>query len=77
MKGVLSMANYDLGNKNDMNKFMRDIERDLTQQVKKDALVKNYDIDCPHCSENVSVPVGKSLCPKCSEEIDLKLDFNF
>lgn len=49
----------------------------LDEVVKEAAVAKatemTYDIACPHCHAAINVPVGKSVCPACGGEIDLKL----
>lgn len=36
------------------------------------AMGMTYDIECPHCHAAISVSAGKSVCPACGGEIDLK-----
>ena len=52
----------------------------LDEVVKEAAVAKatemTYDIACPHCHAAINVPVGKSVCPACGGEIDLKLKFD-
>lgn len=49
----------------------------LEKAVKEAAMAKaaemTYDIACPHCHAAINAPVGKSVCPACGGEIDLKL----
>ncbi len=67
---------YNLGNKSDMNKLMKDIEKQIKDDAKHQLKLQKYDITCPHCQAPVSVYAGKSNCPFCKEEIDLKLDIH-
>lgn len=52
----------------------------LDKAVRDAAMAKaaemTYDIACPHCHAAINVPVGKSVCPACDGEIDLKLKLN-
>lgn len=68
---------YDLNSKRDMNKFSEDLKNQAYDFAKKSAKSDTYAIDCPHCESEVNVPVGKSICPLCSKEIDLTLNFDF
>lgn len=74
---MFNIAKFNLGKSSDMNKFMRALENDIKDVARKQAASRSYDVECPHCHQSVHVPVGKSACPKCGEEIDLKLDINF
>ena len=40
------------------------------------AMEMTYDIECPHCHAAISVSAGKSVCPACGGEIDLKFKFD-
>lgn len=68
---------YDLSKKSDMRKFQSDLESQVIDAAKQTAMGEKYDVECPHCGQPVTVPVGKSRCPKCKNIIDLTLDFNF
>lgn len=68
---------YNIGKNSDMNRFARDLEKEVIGQAKQAAQRQMYNINCPHCGEEVNVPTGKSLCPKCKGEIDLTLNFHF
>lgn len=52
----------------------------LDKVVRDAAMAKaaemTYDIACPHCHAAINAPVGKSVCPACGGEIDLKLKLN-
>lgn len=52
----------------------------LDEVVKEAAVAKatemTYDIACPHCHAAISVSAGKSVCPACGGEIDLKFKFD-
>ena len=52
----------------------------LDKVVRDAAMVKasemTYDIACPHCHAAISVSAGKSVCPACGGEIDLKFKFD-
>ena len=47
----------------------------LLEAMKSAVKDKKFDIACPHCGKEVSVPEGKSKCPSCGQTIDLSLNF--
>ena len=52
----------------------------LDKAVKEAAMAKamemTYDIECPHCHADINVSAGRSICPACGGEIDLKFKFD-
>lgn len=68
---------YNLNSASDMRRF----QKDLTNQVESIAVnslyQRSYNITCPHCSAQISIPPGKSFCPVCRNEINLDLNINF
>lgn len=71
------MATIDLSTDSGMKDFEKAVREQAIATAKQEALKRSYDVECPHCHSKLSVPVGKSLCPKCSKEINLDLDFKF
>ncbi|MQW24106.1 MULTISPECIES: hypothetical protein [unclassified Lactococcus] len=71
------MANFNLNSSKSMKDFEKVLTKKATELAKKRAKEREYTIDCYHCDTKVTVPVGKSICPNCSEEIDLNLDLKF
>lgn len=61
----------------DSSNFEKNLKKEMNKAVKNEANSRQYDVTCPQCSKTTSVPVGKSLCPNCSQEIDLDLKFKF
>ncbi|MFT9414817.1 hypothetical protein [Leuconostoc falkenbergense] len=35
-----------------------------------------FDIQCPHCAQEITIPVDAVECPKCHERIDLNVRFD-
>lgn len=68
---------YNLGSKSDMRKFEKNLKEAMLDKTKEIAIDRKYDIKCPGCGDEISVPVGKSSCPNCSSEIDFNLKFDF
>jgi len=68
---------YNLGNSSDMRRFEKDLKKEIQDKTVEELHSRKYDVTCPSCGASVSVPTGKSRCPRCHEEIDLKLDINF
>ncbi len=60
-----------------MRRFAKDLKREIIDAAKTQALDNKYEVTCPACSHKIKVPVGKSVCPICGEEIDLHLNFDF
>jgi predicted amidophosphoribosyltransferase len=67
---------YNLGSKSDMRKFMKDFNREVINDVKSQALNGEFEVTCPSCSNDITVPAGKSICSVCGEEIDLQIEFD-
>lgn len=65
-----------MGKPSDMRKFMKALEKDAKDIVTKQAVTAKYDIECPKCHANIKAQPGRNVCPKCGEEINLKLDIN-
>lgn len=53
-------------NKSALNKVVKDA-------AMAKAMEMTFDIECPHCHATINVPAGRSVCPACGGEIDLKL----
>lgn len=67
-------STYKLSSKSDMKQYAKDLEQRIKDAAIEEMMSRMYDVTCPTCGTSVKVPVGKSLCPKCGEEIDLQLD---
>lgn len=75
LKVGMPMKNtYKLSSKSDMKQFEKDLEQRIKNAAIEEAMRRMYDVTCPTCGASVKVPTGKSLCPKCNEEIDLQLN---
>lgn len=48
----------------------------LTDQISKSLNERDYEVECPHCGKNITIPVGKSACPYCKNIVDLSLKIN-
>lgn len=68
---------YNLSSKSDMKQYAKDLERRIKDAAIEEAMSRMYDVTCPTCGASVKSPAGKSVCPKCGEEIDLQLDVKF
>ena len=57
-----------------MNKFMKDIEKDIKKHAKKELSNSTLEIECPKCKKvlNVSFRNNRGRCPSCNELINLK-----
>lgn len=64
----MSMDGFDAG------RFMKDLEHDIMENAKEQALEQEYDVECPHCNADIRLVPGKRLCPKCGETIDFQLN---
>ena len=69
--------NYDLFSSSDMRRLSKDLNKAVEEEAREAAKKMKYDIECPYCNAAISVPPGKSTCPRCHKEINLTLDFNF
>ena len=61
--------------KSSIQKLAESLDSKVKSIAKKEASKKKYDIACPNCKADVTVPLGKSACPACNGEIDLIPDF--
>lgn len=68
------MATFNLNT--DMDKFMKSLESDIKDSVRIQLEQETYEVECPKCGTVFEAPAGKSKCPACKEEINLKLDIN-
>lgn len=68
---------YDINSKSDMDKLMRDMEKQLREKSVSALGQKKYEVTCPHCGAVVQVPPEKSNCTRCGNQIDLTLDIKF
>lgn len=68
---------YNLGSTSDMRRFTRDLENQISASVENHLYSQTYDVTCPHCNRKISVPVGKSRCPFCGNDIDLNLNIGY
>ena len=71
------LLEYNLGSSSDMRKFKKDMENAIKEKAKENISGRDFDVLCPQCKSKVSVPAGRSLCPVCGMEIDVKLQFDF
>ena len=53
------------------------LENTLLEAARQKASEMNFDIECPHCGVQVTVPAGISVCPACGNQIDLNVNINF
>ena len=67
---------YDLFSASDMRRLKRELVKDAQAAVEEDAMSESYEINCPHCNEEISIKPGRTLCPKCGGEIELNLDID-
>lgn len=62
---------YDLSNKSDMKKFEKDLDAkvlDIATESIKNGTEIEY--ECPNCHKQISIHVGKNVCPYCNLEIE-------
>lgn len=68
------MKKYNLGNKNDMKKFGKELNR-LTEAAAIKAMKnRTFKIECPNCEASVYVKIGRNICSSCGQEINFQLD---
>lgn len=67
---------FDITSKSDMKKFKDHLHNAVVEEATAAVNAMNFDINCPDCDAAISVPVGRSSCPNCNQEIDLNLDIN-
>lgn len=53
------------------------LEKTLVEAAKEKASEMSFDVKCPHCGAQVTIPAGISVCPACGNQIDLKVNINF
>lgn len=68
---------YNLGKKSDMKRFERDILKKVTSIAEQNVLSRDYEVECPHCHNKVSVPNGFSYCPKCHGAINTNVNITW
>ena len=68
---------FDITKRSDMQKLTQNLENEIFDIAKQKLSNQNFDVNCPHCNSQISVPSGLSLCPICGKEVNLTLDFSF
>lgn len=68
---------YNLFSKSDMKRLSRDLENTMRSNIEQQVNSRCYRVECPHCHSYVSTTPGKSICPFCRKEIDLKLNISY
>lgn len=53
------------------------LKQTILDKAREDISHRNFDVTCPHCNSEVTVPAGESPCPVCGKEINLTLNFKF
>lgn len=61
---------YNLSKKTDVNKFVKDMEKELAKQVKR----TKFDFVCPSCSRKLKVKVGQNKCPHCNAALQFNVN---
>ena len=59
-----------------MKKFNQNLETAIIDKAVAQISQRSFEVTCPHCNSMINVPSGKSICPICCNEVDLKLDFD-
>lgn len=68
---------YDISKASDIKKFSKDLEKAIIGEAQNTLYGRSYNISCPHCHRQITVPAGKSVCPLCRNDIDLQLSIKF
>jgi len=68
---------YSLSSKSDMNRFAKDLEKQVYSYAEQQILSRTYDVECPDCHSKISIKPGKSRCPICHNEIDFNLNIKY
>lgn len=69
--------NYNLGNKSDMSRLERDLNKSVQNMAVNALQSKTISVACPRCKRNFSAHSGTNTCPFCRRPVNLKLDINF
>lgn len=48
-------------------------EDEIMDAVKNSVKDEEFDLECPHCSKQISVKVGKNKCPYCKNIVNVEL----
>ena len=48
--GILMKKRYNLGNRSDMKRFTKDLEKEIKEAAIKDAMSRTYEVICPTCA---------------------------
>jgi len=70
------MGKAIISNSSDMKKFDKNIKDKMLNIVQNNLENREYGINCPNCSEQISVLSGKNTCPFCRKEINVNLGIN-
>lgn len=68
---------YNLGNKSDMRRFERDLNKSVQNMTINALRSQAITIECPYCKRSFSACSGSNTCPYCRRSVDLKLNIDF
>ncbi len=68
---------YNLGKPSDMERFKKDLVKEVKENARKQIRSQIFTTQCPKCRKAIDIPAGINRCPKCGTKIDLQLNINF
>ncbi len=68
---------YRAGNKNDMKKFMKNVEKQVYSSAESGVKNTTHTVECPKCktSKKIRFKKGVGKCPTCHSRIELDLNW--
>lgn len=58
----------------DINKFLKNVKKDIKKDFIKKSKSQKFTIDCPNCHSSIEVTSGNNICPNCQKNIKFEID---
>lgn len=67
---------YDISSKSDMERFKRDLIKNVKETSRELIEEGGVEMDCPFCSKPFQMINGDNICPHCGETVAVTFDWS-